>query len=72
MTDLWDTGDMFSFDALPGFPGVISFQLAGHCVFVHDTGVLNVHMCTGGNHLPSTAWLVSYVVIRKWTRYISS
>ena len=23
---------MFGFDALCGFPGVISFQLAGHCV----------------------------------------
>ena len=23
---------MFSFDALRAFPGVISFQLAGHCV----------------------------------------
>ena len=30
LTDLWDTGDMFSFETLRGLPGVISFQLAGH------------------------------------------
>ena len=32
LTELWDTGDMFSFDALCGFPAVITFQMAGHCV----------------------------------------
>ena len=45
LTDLWDTCDVFSFDALCGFLGVISFQLAGHCVFsMTASGVLNVHI----------------------------
>ena len=32
LTYLWDTGDMFSFHPLHDFRGVISFQLAGHCL----------------------------------------
>ena len=69
---------MFSFDALRGFPGVISFQLVGHCERAHLIFFLvsNVQ----GKALQTTCVYIKYnnilmacnpVYIKQWWYYIA-